>query len=134
VVVLDRANQYVILLLAIYNSASPTFLSVLLVASAETFYWFLRLYMYALYMCSPLWVIMYLDLVCGLKNKFNTCNPVAQMFLIWSWLYPNSYTQALFRVGISRCCALHNRLHQTCRWDFTVLKPCYSSPELGRWW
>lgn len=36
--------------------------------------------MYALYMCNPLWVIMYVDLLCGLKNKFNHCNPTAQKF------------------------------------------------------
>ena len=38
--------------------------------------------MYASYMWNPLWVIMYIDLFCELKNKFNTCNPVAQMFFI----------------------------------------------------
>lgn len=42
-VLADRPNQCVILLLTIYNSISPTLLSVLLYTLMEEFYWFLRL-------------------------------------------------------------------------------------------
>lgn len=34
--------------------------------------------MYALYVWNPWRVIMYIGLLCGLENKFNACNPVAQ--------------------------------------------------------
>lgn len=53
-VALDRPNQYVILLLAIYNSTSPTFLWVSLCALVEAFYWFLRLYVCMHCICAIL--------------------------------------------------------------------------------
>lgn len=53
-VALERPNQYVFSLLAIYNSVSWTFLSILFYALIEKFYWFVRLHVCLHWICAML--------------------------------------------------------------------------------